>query len=106
MNSALLRFPIEIYGLRTVMTDYGEVKEFHDVLKYKTRAFMKFNNETVATTEGEVVYTTDRLFIVRHYVNVDERDEIQFEGKRYRIISINRNIYYNNIEIYTTEKNT
>lgn len=105
MNSALLRDPIKIYALTTEMTDYGEVKEFHNVLKYETRAFVKFNKETVTTQEGEVYYTTDRTFIVRSYVPVEERDEIEFDDKRYKIISINKNRYYNNIEIYTTEVN-
>lgn len=105
MDAAKLRDPIKIYALTTTMSDYGEVTAHHDTLKYETRAFVKFNNETLTTQEGEVIYTTDRTFIVRHYVPIDERDEIEFEGKRYTIISINKNRYYNNIEIYTTEKN-
>lgn len=106
MKAALLRDPIKIYSLTTEKTDYGEIKEKHDTLKCSTRAFVRFNRETLTTQEGEVIYSTDRTFIVRHYIPVEDRDEIEFEGKRYTITSINKNIYYNNIEIYATEKNT
>lgn len=105
MNSALLKEIIKIYGLTSSSTPYGEIQEHHDTLKYTCRAFVKFNKEALTTQEGEVIYTTDRTFIVRHYVPVTERDEIEYDGKRYIIISINKNHYYNNIEIYASEKN-
>lgn len=106
MDAAKLREPIKIYAQSTAMTPYGQVDDTYNVLKYSGRAFVKFNKETVATQEGEVIFTTDRTFIVRHYVPVTERDEIEYDDKRYKIESINKNHYYNNIEIYTTEKNT
>ena len=106
MDAAKLREPIKIYGQTTSMSYYGEINDTYTTLKYSGRAFVKFNKETLTTQEGEVIYTTDRTFIVRHYVPVVERDEVEYDGKRYKIISINKNHYYNNIEIYATEKNT
>jgi hypothetical protein len=43
---------------------------------------------------------------VRAYVPVIETDQIEWQGKRWRITSINRNKYYNDTEINTTVINT
>lgn len=105
MNSALLKDPIDIYELNTEKTDYGHTKKTYS-LKYHTRAYTRFNSESIATTEGEVIFPINRTFIVRAYVPVTETDQIEWQGKRWRITSINRNKYYNDTEINTTIINT
>lgn len=101
MNSALLKDPVEIYELITTKTEYGTIKTSYE-LKYSTRAFVRFNSETMTVSEGEVWYPVNKTFIVRAYVPIVETDRIHFEGKWWKVLSINRNKYYNNIEVVTT----
>ena len=105
MNSCLLKDAVDIYELVTTKTEYGTIQTSYE-LKYSTRAFARFNSENMTVSEGEVWFPITRTFIVRAYVPVVETDQIEFEGKRYRILSINKNKYYNNQEINTTLINT
>lgn len=105
MNAAILKDPIDIYELVTTKTEYGTIQTSYN-LKYHTRAYVRFNSENMTVSEGEVYFPINRTFIVRAYVPVVETDQIEYEGKRYKILSINRNKYYNNIEINTTIINT
>lgn len=101
MNSCLLKDPIDIYELNTTKTEYGTIQTNY-VLKYHTRAYVRFNSENMTVSEGEVFFPVNRTFIVRAYVPVVETDQIEYEGKRWKITSINKNKYYNDIEIITT----
>lgn len=105
MNSAYLKHPIEIYELVTTKTEYGTIETSY-VKKYDTKAMVKFDSESQVVSEGEIFYPINRTFIVRAYVPVIETDRIRFDNKDWRILSINRNIYYNDIEIQTTLVNT
>lgn len=105
MDAALLKDPIDIYELITEKTEYGTNKPTYE-LKYHTRSYVKFNSENQVVSEGEVWYPISRTFIVRAYVPVVETDQIEFEGKRYKILSINKNKYYNDTEIQTVLLNT
>jgi len=105
MNSGDLKERIDIYEQTVTRTPYGDVKEVHDVKKYSTRAMIRFNAENKLSNEGEVYFLTNRTFIVRHYVPVDEHDQIEWKGIRYNILSINRNKYFNDIEIYAEQVN-
>ena len=105
MNSAILKDPIDIYELVTTKTEYGTIQTSYN-LKYHTRAYVRFNSENMTVSEGEVYFPINRTFIVRAYVPVVETDQIEYEGKRYKILSINKNKYYNDTEITTTIINT
>lgn len=105
MNAALLKEPIDIYELNTTKTEYGTIQTNY-VLKYHTRAYVRFNSENMTVSEGEIFFPVNRTFIVRSYVPVVETDQIEFEGKRYKILSINKNKYYNDTEIQTVLLNT
>ena len=104
MNAALLRHPIDIYELVTTKTEYGTIQTSYE-FKYHTRSFIRFNSENKVVSEGEILYPVNRTFIVRAYVPVVETDLVEWEGKRWKITSINKNKYYNDIEIVTTLKN-
>ena len=104
MNAAILKDPIDIYELVTTKTEYGTIQTSYN-LKYHTRAYVRFNSENMTVSEGEVFYPINRTFIVRAYVPVVETDRIKWDNKWWRILSINKNKYYNNIEISTTVVN-
>lgn len=101
MNSCILKDPIDIYELVTIKTEYGTIQTSYN-LKYHTRAYVRFDSENLTVSEGEVYFPINRTFIVRVYVPVTETDQIEYEGKRYKILSINKNKYFNDIEINTT----
>ncbi len=101
MNAAILKDKIEIYGLTTVRTDFGTHKDTYS-LKYTTRANTKFVSQNQVVSEGEVYYPITMQFIVRAYVPVVETDVIHFDNKKWRILSIDKNKYYNDISINTT----
>lgn len=104
MNSAILKDKIDIYALTTERTDYGTIKETY-VLKYSTRANTKFMSQNQVVSEGEVYYPINMQFIVRAYVPITETDYILFDNKKWRILSIDKNKYYNDISINTTLMN-
>lgn len=101
MNSALLKTQIDIYYLKTNKTKYGTISPEY-TLKYSTRAHVIFNSENQVVSEGEIFYPVNRTFVVRSYVPVVETDRIKYEQKWWKILSINKNIYYNNIEVVCT----
>lgn len=101
MNSALLRTTIKIYELVTSTTEYGHIKNSYE-LKYKTKAHVIFNSENQVVSEGEVFYPISKTFVVRAYVPVVETDRIECENKMWKILSINKNEYYNNTECQCT----
>lgn len=104
MNSALLKHEIEIYEMVTQPTQYGNIKPTYR-LKYTTKAHVIFNSESQVVSEGEILYPINRMFVVRSYVPVVETDRIKYENKWYKILSINKNDYYQNTEIQTTSVN-
>lgn len=104
MNSAILRHPIDILELVTEKTEYGTIQTHYE-LKYSTRAYVKFNSQQQIISEGEIYYPDTRTFIVRAYVPVVETDRIRWDGNDYDITSINKNIYYNDIEIICNKVN-
>lgn len=105
MNAALLKNPIEIHELVTEKTEYGTIRSFYRY-KCRTRSHIIFNSENQVVSEGEVFYPINRTFIVRSYIPVKETDRIKWEDKFWKIMSINKNIYFNDIEIVTTLVNT
>lgn len=105
MQAHLLKNPIDIFELVTTKTEYGTIQTSYE-LKYHTRSYIRFNSENMAVSEGEIFFPVNRTFIVRSYVPVTETDQIEFEGKRYKILSINRNKYYNNTEVNCVLINT
>jgi hypothetical protein len=101
MNSALLKDKIQIYELTTERTDYGTIKESYS-LKYTTRAFTKFQSENQVISEGEVYYPITMQFIVRAYVPITETDYILFDNKKWKVLSLDKNKYFNDISINAT----
>lgn len=101
MNAALLKNPIEIHELVTEQNEYGEVRSYYRY-KCSTRSHIMFNSENQVVSEGEVFYPINRTFIVRAYIPIVETDRIKWDNKMWKVMSINKNIYYNDIEIQTT----
>ena len=104
MNSADLKYRIEIWQQTVSEGDFGRTNIDYEY-KCSTRARVNYINGNREMSNDELVYTTDRTFIVRSYVPVTETDEIRYDNKRWIIISIDRIREYNDIVIRTTLRN-
>jgi len=105
MNSSLLKHPIQLYNLVTEKNPYGAIQSSY-AYRCSTKAHIIFNSENQVVSEGEIFFPITLTFIVRSYIPVKETDRIKWEDKFWKIMSINKNVYYNNIEIQTTLVNT
>ena len=101
----MLKHPIQLYNLVTEKNPYGAIQSSY-AYRCSTKAHIIFNSENQVVSEGEVFYPITLTFIVRSYIPVKETDRIKWEDKFWKIMSINKNIYFNDIEIVTTLVNT
>ena len=102
MRAGLLTRPITILAPETTINEFGEqVQEYK--LKYKTRARVLHDSGSRDIMNGEIFYPYRKSFDVRSYVPVNEFDIIEFEGKRYRIITIDNRIEHTNDKVIVTE---
>jgi len=102
MRAGLLTRPITILTPETTINEFGEqVQEYK--LKYKTRARVLHDSGSRDIMNGEIFYPYRKSFDVRSYVPVNEFDIIEFEDKRYRIITIDNRIEHTNDKVIVTE---
>lgn len=91
MRAGLLTKKITILTPETTVNEYGEkVQEYK--LKLKVRARVLHDNGSRNIVNGEIFYPYKKTFNVRSYVPITEFDIIEFEGKRYRVITIDNRI--------------
>lgn len=100
MKAGLLTDKIQIYRPNIINTDFGDTHTEWE-LHYTTRANVIYNSGSRTNENQEIFYPTNRTFVVRSYVPVNEPMRIKFEDKYYQIISIIPNKYYRNKTIYT-----
>ena len=101
-RAGLLTKPINILSPQTETNEYGEQVQTY-TLKYKTRARVLHDNGNRSLENGEIVYPYQKTFNIRSYVPVTEYDLIEFEDKRYRIITIENRIETHNDKLVITE---
>lgn len=102
MRAGLLTRPITILTPETTINEFGEqVQEYK--LKYKTRARVLHDHGSRDIQNGEIFYPYQKSFNVRSYVPINEFDVIEFEGKRYRVITIDNRIERSNDKLIVTE---
>lgn len=101
MRAGLLSDIIEIYRPTSEVNEYGEKIQTYGLL-YSTRARVEHNGGSRTNDNNEIFYDYQKAFTVRAYVPICESDQIEFEGKRYRVLSIeNRRRDYNDKVIIT-----
>lgn len=101
MDSASLRqAKIEIYKLKDRETNYGVYAD-DLTLVYTTRASTRFDTMSKSEANGEVSFPINRTFYVRSYVPVDYNCYIKYEDRFWEVVSVNKDVYYNNIVINT-----
>ena len=90
---------VSIYKPVQNINEYGEHVETF-VLEYTTRAKVDHNSGNRSNTNDEIVYNYQKTFNVRSYVPVLDTYQIEWQGKRYRILSTEKRREYNDIIIH------
>ena len=94
MRAGILKEKFDVYVNKETTTEFGNKQSNWEKL-YSVRCAVKNNGGGRTIENNEIVYPYVKEFIVRHYVVIDERMQIKFNGKNYRVISIEPNKYYN-----------
>lgn len=85
--AGLFKEPIEIYDMTSTINDYGERK--NTLTKtYSTRAKVSHNSGSRTVIDQEIQTPYIKTFVVRIYVPVLDTSWILYEGKYYRVTSI------------------
>lgn len=92
---------VKIWRSTEVINEYGERSE-EWAQTYSTRAKVDYNSGTRTTENNEIVFDYTKQFNVRSYVPVVETDRLQWNGKMYRIMSIEPRREYND-KVITAE---
>lgn len=87
MRAGLLSETIKVLRPTVNENEVGEqITEYNEVLEIKARNVINRNNRVLEN--GEIYYPTDRTIEVRIYQDIKDYDIIEWEGKRWRITSI------------------
>lgn len=101
-RAGLLTKPIKILAPKTEINEFGEQVQEYEI-KYSTRARVFHDNGSRTTENGEIFYPYQKAFNIRSYVPITEFDLIEFENKRYRVITIENRIEDYNDKLVITE---
>ena len=87
MQAGLFNKPINLYRPRDTVNSYGERNTEWEWF-YGTRAGVAYSSSAREFVNQEEFFAYTVTFTVRSYVPVSERDQIEFRGKRFRILTI------------------
>lgn len=88
-RAGILQEIIDIYKAHTSISDYN-AQDTDYIKSYTTRANVRYDHGNRIDENGEIFYEYDKTFIVRYYVPVTEFDFIKWNGKFYRVLSIDK----------------
>lgn len=100
MIAGRLNEVVKIYKPMETINEYGE-SEFEFVYAYTTRAKVEYNTGNRLNENNELVFSYNKTFNVRSYVPLLETYQIEWQGKRYRILTLEFRREYNDIVINT-----
>lgn len=100
MIAGRLNEQIKIYSPIKEINEYGERVETYK-FTYTTRARVDYDNGNRSNENNEIVYNYGKTFNVRSYTQVKETCIIEWQGKRYRILTIENRREYNDMIIRT-----
>ena len=100
MRAGLLNYPITIQEPVTVKDVYGANGiDWRDIIS--TRAQVTYNTGNRQNQNNEIIQCYTVTFHIRLYHKVNEQMRIIWNGNKYRILSINRELYKQSITIVT-----
>jgi SPP1 family predicted phage head-tail adaptor len=101
-RAGLLNEVIKIYSPSSQVNEYGEKVQTY-TLTYTTRARVEHTSGNRSNENNEIFYSYQKTFTVRSYVPVTEYDQVEYNNKRYRIITIDDRIKVRNDKLIITE---
>lgn len=101
MDASDLNERIEIYRQVKTSTPSG-ASDIQYEFRCSTRARVNYASGNRTITNDTIFYDVDREFIVRHYIPVENTDEIRWNNQRWRILSIDKSREFHDIIIRTT----
>lgn len=91
MMAGLLRDKIEVQQPTVVRSNSGANSViWKKVIETRAKVRYKSGNRAYQNSELVFAYTVD--FTVRHYHNINEQMRIVYQGKKYRILAIEKDI--------------
>lgn len=100
MNAGRLNQIITVERPTIIKDDYG-ANSIHWNNIITTRADVQFDGGNRITENNEIIHSYTKTFTIRYYHKVDEKDRILWQGKHYRILSIERDKDKQNLTIRT-----
>lgn len=101
-RAGLLNEVIKILSPTSTVNEYGETVQTYKET-YTTRAKVEHNSGTRTNENNEIFYSYTKTFTVRSYVPVKERDLVEYNGKKYRITTIEDRVKVYNDKLLLTE---
>lgn len=89
MFAGLLNEPIQIYDFTKTKSSYGVVSDVL-TLTYETRAKVSHIGGSRQVINGEIETPYSKNFVMRIYVPIKDTSWIKYDGKYYRVTSIDR----------------
>lgn len=102
MRAGLLNEMIEIFRPTSEVNEYGEKIQTYGLI-YSTRARVEHNGGNRTNTNNEIFHDYQKAFTVRNYVPIQETDLIEYNGKRYRVLTIEDRKHDFNDKVVITE---
>ena len=87
MNAGRLTEVISIERPSIAQNDFG-ANRIQWQKHIQTRADVTFESGTRATENNEVIFSYNKVFTIRYYHDIDEKDRIIWNGKKWRILSL------------------
>lgn len=100
MIAGRLNEVIKVYDAQETVNEYGE-RSVDYVYRYTTRARVEFNTGNRLNENEEIVFNYNKTFNVRAYVPITETSQIEWQGRRYRILTLESRREYNDKVINT-----
>lgn len=91
---------INIYKSIETENEYGE-REITTEFVFRTRAKHEATSGTRQNENNEIVYDHVKTFYVRSYVPITDTSIIEFDDRKWRVISIEKRKEQNDIKIVT-----
>lgn len=101
-RAGLLNEVIKIYSPSSTVNEYGEKVQTY-TLNYETRAKVEHVNGNRSNDNNEIFYSYQKTFTVRCYVPITEFDQVEYNNKRYRVITIDNRLKTYNDKLIITE---
>jgi len=100
MIAGRLNEVIDIYSPTEVINDFGERETTYEKT-YTTRAKVEYTSGNRHNENNEIVFDYTKRFNLRSYVPITETSQIEWQGKRYRVLTVEHRREYNDIIVNT-----